>query len=592
MRRDFFVFLVCVAAIVSGASVHAADWYVRPADGVYGLENGTSYENAWNGLLNVVWGSGGVQPGDTLWICGLHVYRVTSLSYIATQADIHPISGLSEDLRIVMRGDDPREPGIVWGAYGLNYSNWTDEGDGVWSIPLPGNQYPDWFFQDIGQPNPDSFIVLDKEDSVEAVRSHPGSHFSADYLTGSRLYVKCTDGGDPTGRIYANRWGYDFHLGENTYLTFLNLKLMNPTRIDPNDRPSHIRWQGCTLAYGEHSLLGFWYATHYMQVVDCDLSWASNGIYNISDTNEAPSYYLYKGNHIHEIGVRPVNQNSDAHAIGIQGGRNGIIEDNFIENCGTGPLLYAFEGQELVNTVVRKNFVRDLHTLGGATGYGVATQCSNLSFADKSGNRFYLNIVVNSPVGYRFQFENDQEFYNNVAEGCGISLQAARSATRDGIVYGPRIIGKNNILLASRFHHIDFGTNAQAGDYALELSHNLYYPDGDNKFKFGGSGFRNFAGWQELGFDQSSLVSNPFFVDQSGGYAAAADFKISGNSPARDNGADTGLSSDFEGKPIEGLPDIGAFEYSQGSRDGMLPPQGLRVGGGGATGGGVGLRLY
>jgi len=46
-------------------------WYVRPAEGEYGNNDGTSYENAWSGLLNVVWGSGGVGLGDTLWICGL-----------------------------------------------------------------------------------------------------------------------------------------------------------------------------------------------------------------------------------------------------------------------------------------------------------------------------------------------------------------------------------------------------------------------------------------------------------------------------------------------------------------------------------------
>ncbi len=36
----------------------ASDWFVRPVGGSYGSEDGSSYENAWDGLKNVVWGAG------------------------------------------------------------------------------------------------------------------------------------------------------------------------------------------------------------------------------------------------------------------------------------------------------------------------------------------------------------------------------------------------------------------------------------------------------------------------------------------------------------------------------------------------------
>ncbi|MFZ2054369.1 MAG: hypothetical protein WAU81_09240, partial [Candidatus Aminicenantales bacterium] len=64
--RKAFVFLIFFAVVVVVCS-ESADWYVRPAGGSYGTENGTSYANAWDGLLRVVWGPGGVQAGDTLW---------------------------------------------------------------------------------------------------------------------------------------------------------------------------------------------------------------------------------------------------------------------------------------------------------------------------------------------------------------------------------------------------------------------------------------------------------------------------------------------------------------------------------------------
>ena len=48
-------------------SVYGNDWFVRPprAEGFYGSNNGKSYDDAWSGLNAVVWGTNGVQAGDT-----------------------------------------------------------------------------------------------------------------------------------------------------------------------------------------------------------------------------------------------------------------------------------------------------------------------------------------------------------------------------------------------------------------------------------------------------------------------------------------------------------------------------------------------
>src|SRR5688572_1623952 len=79
---------------------HAATWYCRPpvisgVDGTgkpipvpatYGSQDGTSYANAWNGLRAVVWGVGGVVAGDTLYVCGVHLHKMPSNSFLASQA--------------------------------------------------------------------------------------------------------------------------------------------------------------------------------------------------------------------------------------------------------------------------------------------------------------------------------------------------------------------------------------------------------------------------------------------------------------------------------------------------------------------------
>lgn len=46
-------------------------------------------------------------------------------------------------------------------------------------------------------------------------------------------------------------------------------------------------------------------------------------------------------------------------------------------------------------------------------------------------------------------------------------------------------------------------------------------------------------------------------IDQS-------DYHLTSSSPAKNAGVDVGLTTDFEGKPIKGLPDIGAYEFQGG----------------------------
>lgn len=62
----------CVLTLVligaASASAAAADYYVRPLGGSYGVENGTSYADAFDGFVDV----SGLTAGDTLYICGAH----------------------------------------------------------------------------------------------------------------------------------------------------------------------------------------------------------------------------------------------------------------------------------------------------------------------------------------------------------------------------------------------------------------------------------------------------------------------------------------------------------------------------------------
>ena len=80
------------------------DYYVRPSatPGTYGLEDGTSYANAWNGLTNIDWTLIGY--GDVLWVAGTH----TAEDFVINSDDT---GGGSADCTI--RGDYSGDPGII-----------------------------------------------------------------------------------------------------------------------------------------------------------------------------------------------------------------------------------------------------------------------------------------------------------------------------------------------------------------------------------------------------------------------------------------------------------------------------------------------
>ncbi len=107
-----------------------AEWFVRPYGSGIKVKDGKSYETAWEGLDKVVWGPGGVQAGDTLWICDTHGYHPSlshyALLYYATKLTVGA-SGTPE-AKITIRGDYPGHPGIIYGINRLFRSGWVNSG--------------------------------------------------------------------------------------------------------------------------------------------------------------------------------------------------------------------------------------------------------------------------------------------------------------------------------------------------------------------------------------------------------------------------------------------------------------------------------
>jgi len=549
-----------IVCLVLSADAAARDWFVRPTGGDYGSEDGTSYANAWDGLENVVWGETGVVGGDTLYVCGVHIYPETPSSSLQTKVDI-TVSGNDENLRIIIRGDYPGDPGIIWGNYitGGPNTSWTYQGDNTYSCASSYTRGY-FYFENVSG----TWDLLTKVNSVADCKALPGSYYSETYRYPDPIYFHCSDNGNPNLRVSTPTVGYVICLNDQSYITFLNIDFYQVNFH--TDNAHHIKWEGCKLWYMPNGFC-LWDTTSYCEIIDCDRAYGLGGI-SFQDKRprgeNAPHHMIIRNCEIHDIGI--YMRNEDAEGIGTNGVEDLTIENNEFYNCGTAFQSYPYSGSTSKNIIIRWNYVHDSHQLGGARGTGIAIGTDPPNTADMSGNQVYGNIVANcSSYAYESNFDlYEVVFYNNVAYNCKYSF-FFNAVYRDD--NGPKIVFKNNISISPVDQHIYFGSVTTEDNYSLDSDYNLFYPDILEGFGFKGKGYagnNNFAGWQALSrsgctFDPHSIIADPLFVDPQN-----ANFAAANNSLAIDAGIDVGLTQDFQGKPVPqgSAPDIGAYEFT------------------------------
>jgi len=194
----------------------------------------------------------------------------------------------------------------------------------------------------------------------------------------------------------------------------------------------------------------------------------------------------------------------DGYAAGIyvDGGSDIIIENNTVSGCDLGIEVGAENAGVLTSGVtVRNNIVYKNNKTGIVFGgYDVTTgRVKNCSF---TGNTCYDNDVLNTGHGELWiQYAEDNDVRNN-------------------IFYA----NDQNLLLYS-----------ENGNINNTIDYNLWNTgagEGSANFVWNGTLYGSFAAYQSAtGQDSHSAFGNPLFVN-----AAAADFHISGTSPAVDLG--------------------------------------------------------
>jgi hypothetical protein len=125
-------------------------------------------------------------------------------------------------------------------------------------------------------------------------------------------------------------------------------------------------------------------------------------------------------------------------------------------------------------------------------------------------------------------------------------------------------IFKNNIVYTPTANRAIWVTTGHPG---ITTDNNVFWPGaGATKYYWEGTDY-TFTNWKtQSGGDAASVEADPLLVSSS-------DFRLQAGSPAINAGIDVGLTQDFTGRFLVGLPDIGAYEFGAPAVYHIGPPK-------------------
>lgn len=568
-------FITVLFLAFSTISLTATDWYVRPGvwttvngttgkpiptAGVYGLQDGTSYANAWNGITSITYGSGAFNTGDTLYVCGMHVYRIFQNAGTLTSQAVSAI-GVSG---VTIRFDYPGDAGLLFGGnvntLGAGAAYIGPDVNGVFHQTLnSGATAPPKFYWNTNDP---PTIERLKQRSAITWTDHLGGQF----LQGTTNYVQLPDGFDPTtNNVAQENAGWAFDLNNKSNITFRGATFVSagPGGNDfygiRHTIPSspyttaakNITFTNCV--FRDSRTFYLYSGEDDFSFYDCEFARCENGIYTIISATTSPQRLKVWRCNIHDMGTTEYPHN-DSHAIGIQGGSYHSIKWNTTSN--TGPAIDLWTGNvDMKTNEIAFNYIQATRINGGGGSSGIAIEGDNslATFGKRTGNKIYGNIINGCDVGTGLNYQGAGiffncpdylEIYNNTITNVNIGIDGQVAIANSPV--SAKIV--NNII--ARSNSKDLYLVGTAAVTNLTCDYNLFYTGNAKTVS------------PSTSHDLHSITNNPLFA--SGTPSVIADFKLQATSPALRMGTSSGYTVDALGclVVLTLTPDIGALQYA------------------------------
>ncbi len=528
------VYAIVCMLVFGVSSVFGVDWYVNANCSHNG--DGTSHEcasangqsGAWAELVYIVYGSGGVQAGDTVYICSdtNTRSRVTVNGTAEHPIIIKPLFGVSPKMSVVD-----------------SFSSWTSLGDGRYTSPVYTG-----------------FLL---EDSIyQAKASNTALNDGVWYYDGADTYYRPSSGTPNNHDVKRLMVRAVFDLQGHSHFHFSGLSFRNVVygvHSDSTSGVSDIQVKNCyfyDIASAGIHLKARNTDNNDIVVERCvfnrvaqDVTIASHGdgpersrnvsikhnkFYNTFYTNNAN----YKWSEAGSL--------ADGELVSVQNGDNVVIVENYADKSYKGIVCYCAPNSHYRGLKIKRNILNDVET------YGIALQEANNGNHAESFVAY--NVLQGNKGDWGFFLDHihlTTTIVNNFISGYEYNVNLGHNIANirflNNLSYNPT--GEH---IAYRFTDSNDGNN--------DINYNLYYPDGSSKFESNYHIYHDFNGWKSAtSHDVNSKTDDPLLTG----------YHISRQSPARNAGVKISdihkpwpnWAKDIDGDSIVDTPDIGADEF-------------------------------